>query len=145
MSSRSLYDTFGNETKYQIVEDTLVAYLENATIKFPLPEASSEILSTLLTSNVEYLNSDVLDQVEQKLIKSGFKAANARAMAQVLMQVASAQNVSPLTYFSVNNDTLKLTVDTYNTINALRPVGNRVNLVLPIRNSSSKYKTLIKP
>ncbi len=95
MSSRSLYDTFGNETKYQIVEDTLVAYLENATIKFPLPEASSEILSTLLTSNVEYLNSDVLDQVEQKLIKSGFKAANARAMAQVLMQVASAQNVSP--------------------------------------------------
>ena len=145
MSSRSLYDTFGNETKYQVVEDTLVAYLENATIKFPLPEASSEILSTLLTSKIEFVNSDVLDQVEQKLIKSGFKAANAKAMSQVLMQVASAQNVSPLTYFSVNSDTLKLTVDTYNTINALRPVGNRINLVLPIKNSSSKYKSLIQP
>ncbi len=145
MTSRSLYDTFGNETKYQVVEDTLVAYLENATIKFPLPEASSEILSTLLTNKVEFVNSDVLDQVEQKLIKSGFKAANAKAMSQVLMQVASAQNVSPLTYFSVNSDTLKLTVDTYNTINALRPIGNRINLVLPIRNSSSKYKSLIQP
>ena len=45
--STSLYTTFGNEVKYEIRNDTLVAFLENATIKFPLPEASSEILGLI--------------------------------------------------------------------------------------------------
>jgi hypothetical protein len=145
MSSISLYNTFGNEVKYQLVKDTLVAYLENATIKFPLPEASAEILSTLLNNKQAVINSDLLDQVEQRLIKTGFGAANARALAQVLIQVAEVQGVSVMNYFSVNDNSLKLTIDTYQTINALRPVGNRINLVLPKKNSSSKYRTLIKP
>lgn len=145
MSSTSLYNTFGNEVKYQLVKDTLVAYLENATIKFPLPEASAEILATLLNSKQQVINSDLLDQVEQRLVKTGFGAANARALSQVLIQVAEAQGVSVLSYFGVNDSSLKLTIDTYQTINALRPVGNRINLVLPKKNSSSKYRNLIKP
>ena len=48
--STSLYDTFGNTTSYEMVNGTLVAYLESATIKFPLPEASSELLATLTTT-----------------------------------------------------------------------------------------------
>lgn len=145
MTSTSLYNTFGNEVKYQVVKDTLVAYLENATVKFPLPEASAEILSTLLSDTAPTINPDELDQIEQRLVKSGFGAANARALAQVLIQVAAAQGVSPLSYFSVNDSSLKLTIDTYQTINALRPVGNRINLVLPKKNSASNYKNLIKP
>lgn len=145
MTSTSLYNTFGNEVKYQVVKDTLVAYLENATVKFPLPEASAEILSTLLSDTASTINPDELDQIEQRLVKSGFGAANARALAQVLIQVATAQGVSPLSYFSVNDSSLKLTIDTYQTINALRPVGNRINLVLPKKNSASNYKNLIKP
>jgi len=145
MTSTSLYNTFGNEIKYQVVKDTLVAYLENATIKFPLPEASAEILATLLTDTAKAVNPDVLDQIEQRLIKTGFGAANARALAQVLIQVAEAQGVSPMSYFSVNDSSLKLTIDTYQTINALRPVGNRINLVMPKKNSSSNYGKIIKP
>lgn len=145
MSSTSLYNTFGNEVKYQVVKDTLVAYLENATVKFPLPEASAEILATLLSDKAPVINPDALDQVEQRLVKAGFGEANARALAQVLIQVSAAQGVSPLSYFGVNDSSLKLTIDTYQTINALRPVGNRINLVLPKKNSSSKYRNLIKP
>lgn len=145
MSSVSLYNTFGNEVKYQVTKDTLVAYLENATVKFPLPEASSEILANLLNKSAATINPMELDQVQQRLIKSGFGAANAAALAQVLLQVAAAQGVSPMSYFSVNDASIKLTIDTYQTINALRPTGNRINLVLPKRNSASVYKEFIQP
>jgi hypothetical protein len=145
MSSVSLYNTFGNEVKYQVTKDTLVAYLENATVKFPLPEASSEILANLLNKSAATINPMELDQVQQRLIKSGFGAANAAALAQVLLQVAAAQGVSPMSYFSVNDASIKLTIDTYQAINALRPTGNRINLVLPKRNSASVYKEFIQP
>jgi hypothetical protein len=145
MSSVSLYNTFGNEVKYQVVKDTLVAYLETATVKFPLPEASSEILSTLLSDSVEVINPDMLDQIQQRLVRAGFGESNARALSQVLLQVSTAQGVSPLTYFSVNDASLKLTIDTYETINALRPSGNRINLAMPKKNSSSVYRDFIKP
>lgn len=145
MSSVSLYNTFGNEVKYQVVKDTLVAYLENATVKFPLPEASSEILATLLNDHAVTVNPNELDQVQQRLVRAGFEQANAAALAQVLIQVAAAQGVSPMSYFSVNDAALKLTIDTYQTINALRPMGNRINLVMPKRNSASVYKDFIKP
>lgn len=145
MNSVSLYNTFGNEVKYQVTKDTLVAYLENATVKFPLPEASSEILADLLNKSAATINPMELDQVQQRLIKSGFGAANAAALAQVLLQVAAAQGVSPMSYFSVNDASIKLTIDTYQAINALRPTGNRINLVLPKRNSASVYKEFIQP
>ena len=145
MTSTNLYDTFGNEVKYQITENTLVAYLENATVKFPIPEASTAILADLFKDKDDPINSDLLEQVQQRLIKSGFKEANAKAMANVLIRVAAQQRVNPMDYFNVNNNSLKLTVDTYNTINALRPVGNRINLVRPLNNASTLFRDLIKP
>ena len=145
MSSTSLYDTFGNEVKYQQFQGTLVAYLENATVKFPLPEASTDILSKLFTNKDAPINPTLLEQVQQRLIKSGFKEANARAMADVLIRVATVERVNVMDYFEVNDNSLKLTVDTYEAINAMRPVGNRINLVRPLNNSTTKYKQLIQP
>ena len=141
--STTLYNTFGNELKYRINQDTLEAYLENATIKFPLPEASSTILSELAPP--ESVNPQELDAVKSKLESIGFGKANARAMSAVLIQVARSQGVSPLEYFSVNQASLKLAVDTYDTINMLRPPGNRIGLTAPLDNSKSRYANLIKP
>lgn len=145
MSSTSLYDTFGNEVKYQQFQGTLVAYLENATIKFPLPEASTDILSKLFQDKDDPINPTLLEQVQQRLIKSGFKEANARAMADILIRVAAVERVNVMDYFEVNSTSLKLTVDTYDAINAMRPVGNRINLVRPLNNSSTAFKNLIQP
>jgi hypothetical protein len=145
MSSTSLYDTFGNEVKYQQFQGTLVAYLENATVKFPLPEASTDILSKLFTNKDDPINPTLLEQVQQRLIKSGFKEANARAMADVLIRVATVERVNVMDYFEVNDNSLKLTVNTYEAINAMRPVGNRINLVRPLNNSATKFRQLIQP
>ena len=144
-NSTSLYDTFGNEVKYQQFQGTLVAYLENATVKFPLPEASTDILSKLFTNKDDPINPTLLEQVQQRLIKSGFKEANAKAMADVLIRVATVERVNVMDYFEVNNNSLKLTVDTYEAINAMRPVGNRINLVRPLNNSATKFRQLIQP
>jgi len=144
-NSTSLYDTFGNEVKYQQFQGTLVAYLENATVKFPLPEASTDILSKLFTNKDDPINPTLLEQVQQRLIKSGFKEANARAMADVLIRVATVERVNVMDYFEVNDNSLKLTVDTYEAINAMRPVGNRINLVRPLNNSATKFRQLIQP
>jgi hypothetical protein len=141
--STSLYTTFGNELDYKITQDTLVAYLKNATIKFPLPEASSTILSEIVDD--ETINPVDLDVVKSRLIKLGFKEPNARALSAVLLSAAKTQGVDPMTYFDVNENTLKLAVDTYNTINMMRPPGNRINLVTPKNNQRSRQSALIKP
>lgn len=145
MNSVSLYDTFGNEIKYQQIEDTIVAYLERATIKFPVPEASVAILEKLTTDDTKHLDPQLLEQIELRLVSLGFKQAKAKTLAVVLCSVAKTQGVNPQTYFSVNENSLKLTVDTYNTINAMRPPGNRINVALPLSNQKSRYKSLIKP
>ena len=143
MSSSSLYTTFGNEVKYRITANVLETYLENATIKFALPEASTQILGTL--APIESVNPQELDAVQTRLESIGFGTANARAMASVLIQVAKSQNVSPMEYFSSNEAALKLAVDSYQTINMLRPPGNRIGVTAPIKNSRSRYSTLIRP
>ena len=138
--SSSMFETFGNEVKQRIDKSTLTTYLNNATVKFPLPEASSEILAKLGTSDVIKNNVDpyLLEQVISKLVAAGFQEANARAMADVLMQTSKKQNISPLTYFAVNDDTVKLTTDTCEILNALMPPGNRINVAMPKKNSSNK-------
>lgn len=141
--STSLYTTFGNEIKYRITNDTLETFLENSTIKFVLPEAASEILSEL--APVESVDPSTLDTVKTRLESIGFSTPNARAMAAVLIQVAQAQNVSPMVYFDTNEASLKLAVDSYKTINMLRPAGNRINVVSPLKNNRSRYGGLIKP
>lgn len=145
VNSTSLYTTFGNEVKYELVNNTLTAYLENATIKFPLPEASSEMLANLATPQNTPVDPQVLSVIETKLEAIGFKKANAKAMASVLIQVSKVQGVHPTTYFNMNNDTLKLTVDAYKAINAVRPAGNKIDVKTPVRNVYSKSSALIQP
>lgn len=142
-SSTSLYTTFGNEIKYKITQDTLVAYLDQATIKFALPEASTDLLSELLTESP--INSAELDTVTSKLISIGFQDAKARTMASLLLKVAESQNVNPMEYFGVNEASLKLAVDTYKTINLFRPKGNKIGLMMPTNNKKSRYNSMIQP
>ena len=143
--SASLYDTFGNATKYRVVEDTLVAFLEDATINFPLPEASSEILAELTKGISKTFDPSKVSMISSKLQKLGFKKPAAEAMTDVLMNVADAQGIDPLEYFNVNENTLNLTIDAYNAMNNLRPAGSRVGFVNPTKNNKSKVAGLIQP
>ena len=141
--SVSLYTTFGNEVSYEINKGVLTAYLENATIDFPLPEASSTILSELMVD--DEINPQEFDVVYTKLQKIGFKEANAKAMSQILIKVAKDQGVNPLTYFDNNDTALKFTQDAYSAMNLLRPIGNRIGLVKPKKNVDSPVNTFIRP
>jgi hypothetical protein len=142
--STSLYNTFGNQIKYDVVADTLVAYLENATIKFPLPEASADILSKLTDPQSKNFDPAKYFMVNSKLVKLGFKKPKADALTDILMQVATAQNIDPLDYFSINTNTLNLTLDAYRAINNLRPAGSRVGVISPTQNSKSRVASLIR-
>lgn len=141
--SSSLYNTFGNELRYDVLQSTLAVFLENATIKFPLPQASSEILGDI-DGNLETVNPEVLSQVKTRLVRIGYGEANANALSIVLLKVAENLNTSPLEFFSINENTLKITKDAYDAINAKRPVGNRINLVIPKVNSKSPASKFIK-
>lgn len=143
--SSSLYDRFGNTVEYKVVQDTLVAYLKDATIEFPLPEASSELLAELTQDIKKTFNPDKVNMIHSKLEKAGFKKPAARAMTDVLMKVADAQGVDPLEYFKVNENTLNLTIDAYNAMNQMRPAGSRVGIAVPTVNSKSKVADLIQP
>ncbi len=136
--SSSMFETFGNENKQVISQSTLIQYLENSTVNFPLPEASTSILAALRTDDQEVIDPMLLDQVIRHLIIAGFEEANAKAMADILMQTAKKQGVNPLTYFEMNDYTLQLTNDTYKVLNALMPAGNRIGLVAPKVNSNNK-------
>ena len=142
--SASLYDTFGNEIKYSVTQDKLYNFLKNSTINFPLPEASTEILQNFLDP-ADSIDPTLLDQVYTQLIRVGFGEANARAMGSVLIKVAKQQGISPLEYFSMNENTLKLAVDSYAAMNAIRPAGNRIGLSTPINNQKSRQAPFIKP
>ena len=143
--STSMYDTFGGEISYKIANDTLVAYIDNASIKFPLPEASSEILAEIAAPKDSPIDPSTLSVIETKLQAIGFKKKNAKAMARVLIKVAEVQNLHPTTYFEMNENSLKLTVDAYAAINTYRPAGNKIDLKTPTLNSRSKISSLIKP
>lgn len=145
MSSTSLYETFGNDITYDVLKSTLEVFLENSTIPFPLPQASADILGSLGDNNNLPVDNALLDQVRVKLQSIGFSQANAKALSIVLIRVADVQGVHPLTYFSLNEQSLKLTKDAYNAINAMRPVGNRISVVTPKNNTRSTPGKLIKP
>lgn len=141
--SVSLYTTFGNEISYEISKGVLTAYLQNATINFPLPEASSTLLADLIVD--ESFNPQELDVVYTKLQKIGFQPANAKAMSQILIKVSKDQGVNPLVYFDNNDTALKFTTDAYLAMNVLRPAGNRIGLVKPKKNSNTRVSNLIQP
>ena len=100
-----MFETFGNENKQVISKSTLIQYLENSTVNFPLPEASTSILAALRSEDQEVIDPMLLDQVIRHLIIAGFEVANAKAMADILMQTAKKQGVNPLTYFEMNDYT----------------------------------------
>jgi len=141
--STSLYTTFGNEISYEITQGVLTAYLKNATIDFPLPEASATLLAELIVD--DNIEPQQLDVVYTKLQEIGFKPPNAKAMAQILIKVAKDQGVHPLTYFDNNDSSLQFTQDAYKAMNLLRPIGNRIGLVKPKNNSESPASTFIRP
>ena len=142
--SANIYDTFGNEIKYSVTQNKLVNFLENATVQFPLPEASAFILQGFLDP-ADTVDPVMLDQVYTKLVSIGYGEPAAKAMGTVLIKVAKQQGVSPLQYFDDNQAQLKLAVDSYEAMNALRPAGNRVGLNTPINNQKSRQAPLIKP
>lgn len=142
--STSLYNTFGNEIEYKVLQSTLTTFLENATIKFPLPQASSQILGDFTSNSAQTLNGPLLEQIFLRLQKLGFKPANAKALSVVLIKVAEQQNMNPMDFFSINENTLNITKQAYDAINELRPNGNRVNLVTPKNNSKSPVSKLLK-
>ncbi len=80
-------------------------FLDNATIKFPLPEASSEILGNI-QDNLDTLNPELYVQIKTRLQKIGFQEANANALSIVLYRVAENLNINPLEFFSINENTL---------------------------------------
>jgi hypothetical protein len=119
--------------------------MENSTIDFPLPEPVSDLLSGFITLSKE-VDGQLLDQVEVKLIARGFKKPKAKTMATVLLQVAESEGISPLTYFDDPEVALKLTQDSYEAINSVRPSGNRISLTTAINNSKNKkLNGLIQP
>ena len=142
--STSLYETFGSEINYKFTAGKLEAYLENASVKFPLPEASSEILVDLAKVKEVAIDPQKLDVIKTKLVAIGFGKSNANAMAKVLIQISNVQNVDPTSYFDMNADVLKLSVDAFEAMNAVRPAGNKVDLKTTIDNSRSKVAKLIK-
>ena len=142
--STSLYETFGSEINYKFTAGKLEAYLENASVKFPLPEASSKILADLAKVKDVAIDPQKLDVIKTKLVAIGFGESNANAMAKVLIQIAKVQNLDPTAYFDMNADTLKLSVDAFEAMNAVRPAGNKVDIKESIDNSRSKIAKLIK-
>ena len=142
--SSSLYDTFGNEISYEVRRGILTAFINDATINFPLPEASSEFLEKF-SNPVNTMNQQHLDMIKSKLEKIGFKKANAKALAPVLITVADELQRDVLEFFEDSNSALELTVDAYDAINVHRPAGSRVSISAPTVNSKSKAALLIKP
>ena len=141
--STSLYDTFGNEVGTRINQQTLERYLKDATIKFVLPEATSELLAELSVPGS--IDKPLYDAVLSKLINLGFAEPNAKAMTSVLLPVAQQQGVNPLDYFVDSDAALKLAVDTYNAINILRPPGSRIGLSAVPQIKRTGIQQLIRP
>lgn len=144
-SSEALYNTFGNEVNYRFLGGVLQRYLQDATIQFPLPDAGSEILANLLSDRIEIRDYVKFDMVRIRLEKAGYKPANARAFAPIIVRVAEIQGVDPLDFFEANSNSLQFTIDAYNAINAQRPKGSRVGMATQPINSDSRANKLIKP
>jgi hypothetical protein len=145
MSSSSLYDTFGNEPRYEVRRGKLAAFFENNTVNFPLPEASVKILTEISESTPRYHDPYVVEQVFVRLTRAGFTQPTSRAFAPILLDVAAAQGISVFDYFNFNDNSLKLAADAYAAINDHRPPGSRVGLVNPKNNRTSRFSGLIQP
>jgi|TARA_B110000503_G_scaffold25667_1_gene40544 hypothetical protein len=143
--STSLYETFGNEVSYEVRKDKLVKFLENSTIAFPIPEASVEILTTMLGQPNPGMNGDEIDLVYGRLTSIGFNEATGKTLAVALIQIAKQQGVHPMEYFEINETSIKLAENTYKAINKIRPKGNLIGLTVSKTNRQSKIANAIRP
>ena len=141
--SAGLFDTFGNEVGTRITQGKVEQFLKNSTINFVLPEAASQLLAEFAPQGS--VDKPLFDAVVSKLVTLGFKEANAKAMASVLLPVAEEQGISPMDFFTDQSAALKLAQDTYDALNLMRPAGNLLGLKLKVSNRKSKLRTFITP
>ena len=143
---KSLYETFGNEPSYEVRRDKVVQFLENSTINFPLPEASVDILTGMLDeSTAQGMDATRIDMVKGRLQQVGFNKITANTLAVALIKIADIQGVHPISYFELNEDSIKLAENTYKALNKIRPKGNLVGLSVEKQNKFSKISDLIRP
>ena len=141
----SLYETFGNESSYTVRQGKLVKFLENSTIAFPIPEASVDILTTMLDTEQDGIEATRIDTVKARLINIGFDKLTTNALAIALIKIAKMQGVHPMSYFDMNDDAIRLAADTYAALNTVRPKGNLVGLTSLKDNSKSRVSKTIRP
>ena len=143
---KSLYETFGNEPSYEVRRDEVVQFLENSTINFPLPEASVDILTGMLDKDsAQGMDATRIDMVKGRLQQVGFNKVTANTLAVALIKIADIQGVHPISYFELNEDSIKLAENTYKALNKIRPKGNLVGLSVEKQNKFSKISDLIRP
>lgn len=145
MSSKSLYETFGNEINYEVRRDKLVQFIENNTINFPLPEASVELLVNMVPTDFKGIDPNKVEIIENRLTSIGFTGPTANTLASALITVAEKQGVHPISYFELNEDSIKLAEQTYKAINSIRPKGNQIGLTVDKFNKDSKLANVIRP
>lgn len=141
----SLYETFGNEPSYAVRRGKLVKFLENSTINFPIPEASVEILTSMLDPEQQGIDATRIDAVRARLTNIGFDELTTNALAVALIKIAKMQGVHPMSYFDLNDDAIRLAADTYAALNTVRPKGNLVGLSTLKDNSKSRVAKSIRP
>lgn len=141
----SLYETFGNESSYTVRQGKLVKFLENSTIAFPIPEASVDILTTMLDPKQDGIEATRVDTVKARLTNIGFDELTTNALAIALIKIAKMQGVHPMSYFDMNDAAIRLAADTYAALNTVRPKGNLVGLTSLKDNSKSRVSKTIRP
>ena len=143
---KSLYETFGNEPDFEVRRGKLVQFLKNNTIYFPLPEASVEILTNMVSrlSN-RGMDATKIDMVKNRLEDIGFNGPTANTLALALIKIADDQGVHPISYFELNEESIKLAENTYKALNTNRPKGNLIGLTVSKKNKDSKISNIIRP
>lgn len=143
---KSLYETFGNEPDFEIRRGKLVQFLKNNTIYFPLPEASVEILTNMVSRLTNKgMDATKIDMVKNRLEDIGFNGPTANTLALALIKIADEQGVHPISYFELNQESIKLAENTYKALNTIRPKGNLVGLTVSKKNKDSKISNVIRP
>ena len=142
---KSLYETFGNEINFEIRKDKIVQFLKNNTVNFPLPEASVEILANMLGQENDGINADTYNIVFNRLTDIGFNKTTAKTLAVALIKISKQQGVHPISYFELNEESIKLAENTYRAINKIRPKGNLIGITVSQSNKKSKIAKSIRP
>ena len=113
---------------------------------FPLPEASVDILTGMLDeTTAQGMDATRIDMVKGRLQQVGFNKVTANTLAVALIKIADIQGVHPISYFELNEDSIKLAENTYKALNKIRPKGNLVGLSVEKQNKYSKISDLIRP